>query len=50
MQATEFEKMFQHLQKPMKGAYLKDMKYIYIYIYIYISEKKTYNPIENMGK
>ena len=48
MQATEFEKMFQHLQKPMKGAYLKDMKYIYIYIYI--SEKKTYNPIENMGK
>ena len=45
MQATEFEKMFQHLQKPMKGAYQKDMKYIYIYISVrkrHITQQKTW--------
>lgn len=43
MQATECEKMFQHLKKPMKGAYLKDMKYLYISVRKrHITQQKTW--------
>ena len=43
MQVTEREKMFQHLKKPMKGAYLKDMEYLYISVRKrHITQQKTW--------